>query len=289
MASRIDMAESLIVLLGVVLIAVSVYVVVRLVSRPPSPMQRAAGADAAGQRDVVLPVDDADPDDPATKRLVASVGHRVLAQDSGVVVVVVSSRHGRVLGRVERSQAPPRPFVDPPAVLSEPHAPRHAGPREPVASEPVGHVPAQGRFDDPRPQPYRPLAGHFELPARVTDRITNDEDPVEIVRAIIDASGTPIDVNGNIFRRGDRVLIVLHTPIHTGVDAETLNAAFLRFQSTGARRGVVLTAGTWHVHDVRRREVLAPSLLHAGPEAIQRMADAVAMGADPLDFVVLNV
>jgi hypothetical protein len=40
------------------------------------------------------------------------------------------------------------------------------------------------------------------------------------------------------------------------------------------------------VEDVHRREMLAPHVLHAGPDGIQRMADAVAVGADPLRFAV---
>ena len=36
--------------------------------------------------------------------------------------------------------------------------------------------------------------------------------------------------------------------------------------------------------ETRRREMLDPALLHAGLEGFQRMADAVAVGADPIDF-----
>ena len=32
--------------------------------------------------------------------------------------------------------------------------------------------------------------------------------------------------------------------------------------------------------------MLAPQVLHAGPDGIQRMADAVSLGADPLRFAV---
>jgi hypothetical protein len=70
------------------------------------------------------------------------------------------------------------------------------------------------------------------------------------------------------------------------VGAEDLNAAFLRFQRSGAKRGVMVTAGRLYAHESRRREALAPNLKHTGPKGIQRMADAVAMGANPLDFVV---
>ena len=36
--------------------------------------------------------------------------------------------------------------------------------------------------------------------------------------------------------------------------------------------------------DVRRREFLDPALLHSGPEGIQRMADAVSLGGNPMSF-----
>ena len=32
--------------------------------------------------------------------------------------------------------------------------------------------------------------------------------------------------------------------------------------------------------------MLAPQVLHAGPDGIQRMADALSLGADPLRFAV---
>lgn len=278
------MTEFAIVLLVVVLIAAAVYFIVR--SRGSGTAAVTAPPGAAEQMEVVLPVDDADPDSPATQRLVAEAADRALTSHPELESVVVVSRGGRELGRLDRQRAAERPFVDVPAALREPRAPRHHGPGEPVESEPPVHAPANVRFQETPSLQHRTLADRYELPERVRGRIGNPEDPVEIVHAIVEESAQPISVAGNVFRSGDRALIVLHTPLHATVDAATMNAAFLAFQSSGAKRGVVLTAGAFHVQDLRRRQALAPNLLHAGPDGIQRMADAVEMGANPLDFVV---
>jgi hypothetical protein len=63
-----------------------------------------------------------------------------------------------------------------------------------------------------------------------------------------------------------------------------LNHAYRRFIQSGASRGVVLSPGFMPFLDVRRREFLDPALLHAGPEGIQRMADAAALGGNPMSF-----
>lgn len=280
------MTEFVIVLLVVVVIAVAIYVMARpRGSRPVPAVTERPGS--AGQAEVTLPVDDADPDTPATKRLVSETAHRVLARRPEVEEVVVLSRGGRVLGRVARhATSPTMPLAEVPLALHEPHAPRHAGPREPVGTERVVHAPAHVRFRDERPLPHRSLADHFDLPQHVKTRLSDEEDPVAIVRAILEEPPAPVGTDDDLFDRGDRVLMVLRTPLYASVEAATLNAAFLRFQRTGAKHGVVLTAGALHVSDIRRREALAPELLHAGPEGIQRMADAAAVGADPWDFVV---
>ncbi len=280
------MTEIVLVFLGVVLIAAAVYAIVRsLTSASGAPSVADARPATDGVLDVTLPVDDADPSSPATARLVKDAAHRALAKNPDVMVVLVRSRGGRELGRVERTIVAPATVVEMPAALLEPHAPRHAGPQDPVASPRAVHGPAHVRFED-APVRHRTLAEHFELPKTVTSRVVDPEDAVDIVRSIMEASGRPFTKDGSTFRFEDRLLIVLHTPAHVGVDSDALNAAFIRFQASRARSGVVLTAGALHGRDVHRREALAPALRHAGADGIQRMADAVAVGADPLDFVV---
>lgn len=280
------MTEIVLVLLAVLVIAVVAYAVLWEDRRAPASDEQSKRPAFGGQTEVTLPVDDADPESQATKRLVADAAARVFARDLSVACVVVLARSGRELGRLERAAPEPRPFVDAPSALSEPPARRHAGPHEPVGPPAVGHAPANVRFQDTRTLPHLPLAAHFELSDRVKALIRNDEDPVDIVRAILEASDRPFHTAGNIFRRDDVAVIVLHTPLHVSVEAETLNTAFLAFERSGAVRGAVVTAGALHVLDVRRREALAPRLLHASVDGIQRMADAVAIGADPFEVVV---
>jgi hypothetical protein len=280
------LAEILTVLLGVVLIGLASYVLFRAVAgRSSLPPAADSGTVGSSEAHVTLPVDDVDPEHPPVRRLATDTAHRVLARDPAVTRVVVLSRSGRELARIDRAAVAPR-LVDVPTALLEPHAPRHPGPREPaLADEPV-HGPGNVGFAERRPEPRRSLAEHFELAEDTRGRIRDAEDPVDVVRAIFESSGLPFDMDGNLLRRGGRCVIVAHTPIHTPVDAETLNAAFMRFERTGAGRGVFVTAGVLHASDVHRREVLAPALHHVGPSGIQRMADAVAVGADPLDLVL---
>jgi hypothetical protein len=92
-------------------------------------------------------------------------------------------------------------------------------------------------------------------------------------------------VDGDLLHVGDTAVVVLRPPGPT-VTPEALNHAFLRIQQSGASRGLVVALGYLDVNEVRRREMLAPQVLHVGPEGVQRMADAVALGADPLRFAV---
>lgn len=62
--------------------------------------------------------------------------------------------------------------------------------------------------------------------------------------------------------------------------------AFLRIRSAGASRGIVLHLTWANPETLRRRELASPDVKHVGPESIQRMADAVVVGADPLGFVL---
>ena len=284
------MPELLLILVGAALIGVAIFLAVRRRRGGPiSSPTDTAGRALAGHVEVVLPVDDADPDAPATQRIVAEAARRALAADATVTTVVVRSAGGRELGQIHRTESPPpKPFVDVQNELLEPHAPHHAGPGDPVENKPGVAMPANVRFSDEpqRTQARKTLAEHFDLPDGVRQKITNPDDAVDIVRAIIDATGAPFDVDDNVIVQGDRALVVIRTPLHGAVGSEHLDAAYLRFERSRVKRGVVVTPGTMYAREISRRHALAPALLHAGPDGIQRMADAVAMGADPLDFVV---
>jgi hypothetical protein len=70
------------------------------------------------------------------------------------------------------------------------------------------------------------------------------------------------------------------------ITAEMLNHAFLRVHGTGTERRLVVGFGCFDTWDVRRREIHAPDVRHVGPRGVQRMADAVALGIDPLRSVL---
>jgi hypothetical protein len=87
-----------------------------------------------------------------------------------------------------------------------------------------------------------------------------------------------------VIHSDEETVVVLPKHLGDHVTHDELNGAYLRLRASGARRGLVVTPGFLDLDDVRRREVPDPAVLHCGPEGIQRMADAVAAGADPLRF-----
>ncbi len=69
-----------------------------------------------------------------------------------------------------------------------------------------------------------------------------------------------------------------------GSASEALTDTFLKFQKSRASRAVAITAGHLGLREIERRQSLAPNLRYTGLSAVQRMADAVAVGANPLMF-----
>ncbi len=105
---------------------------------------------------------------------------------------------------------------------------------------------------------------------------------MDIVRAILEAGRLPVEVHDNLLLAGDEAVIVVGEAGRSS--SETLSDAFLRFQKSGASHGVVIALGFFTARDIERREALAPNLRYTSLSAIQRMADAVALGGDPLRF-----
>ncbi|MEX2393253.1 MAG: hypothetical protein WD826_02120 [Actinomycetota bacterium] len=260
-----------------VILVVAIYVGVRPRRRPSPAPAFGPSPVVGGQVSVRLPIDDADPEAPATKRLVHGAAQRAFAVAPTATTVVVCSRKGAELGREEREiVSNPRPFVDAPLALRE---------RIPTHLANGAHAPDYVRFSEGREERRRPLAEHLDLPPEVNDEIHDPDDPVDVVAAILHAGGIDDVRDGNVIRCGDRAVIVLRSAPWDAVDAAHLNAAYFQFLDSGARSGVVVTPGALHAYELRRREALAPELKHAGMSGIQRMADAVAVGADPLDLV----
>jgi hypothetical protein len=115
----------------------------------------------------------------------------------------------------------------------------------------------------------------------VRERVTDPDEPASIVRAILEATGQEVTRNGDLLVCGDSAVAVADVR----VDPETaLTEAFLRIDATPAKRGIVLRNGYVAPDIVRRREAAARHVRHVGPDGLQRMADAVAAGADPIAF-----
>lgn len=245
-----------------------------------------AGPDAsrAERATVVLDVGEVHAEGEVVQRMVREAAARVMAESREVTDVEVRSRDGTLLGRVT-SGAKPVPSLDSPLQFLEPHVIRRTPEPPPRGLEDELHPTVTPHFDaKERPAPRRPLADTFDLPGTVRARLADPDDPVELVRAILEASGLQASVVGDMIRTGDEAIIVLSAGAARTFMHDALNHAYLRFRESGGTRGLVVSLGYMDPTDVRKRELLAPELRHVGSEGIQRMADAVAIGADPLAF-----
>lgn len=248
-------------------------------SAPPAPSltrPQATGALPGPQATIALDVVVADPDSPAVQRLVREAASRVFRTSPDVEVVVVEDRAGMHLGMVERDQGPGGQV----SVAAEVPKPDRRPARR--TAGPGGGSVTAGRAGDQDSAPQRSLADRFELPDTVHAHLRRPDDAVDVVRAILEAAELPVQVHGNMILSGDEAVIVVSEA--GGSTSQALTDAFLRFQKSGAAHGVVMTLGYVGGRDIERRQALAPTLRYTGLSAIQRMADAVALGANPLTF-----
>lgn len=203
------------------------------------------------------------------------MGDLTEGKDDDGTVYLKEDRAGTGLGLVERDQQ---------LSGSAPPALEVANPRRRRArrsSGPGGEPGRAGRIRDQDMAPQRSLADHFDLPNAVRAHLRRPDDPLDILRAILLAAELPVEVHGNVILSGDEALIVVEACRST---SDALTDAFLRFQKSGASHGVAITLGFVGGRDIERRQALAPNLRYTGLSAIQRMADAVALGDNPLRF-----
>jgi len=260
-------------LIAVVALAVAaaiVWGVWRGLTAPPGPpTRRPWDEEGRAGRTLVLDVGAADPDDPAVQRLVREAAHHALRADPTIDDVEVRARDGAVLGHVSRTER--TRGIDIPEELHEPHARTDHGPRAVPGDRPRHPTISRDELGDERLPHHRDVADRFELPEQVEDELTDRDDPIELVRAILAVAGREPVVDGDrIVADGVAIVIV----------------AYLRCQAAGVRRGVVIRLGWVNAEALRRREAAAPWIRHVDADAIQRMADAVAIGADPVAFAV---
>jgi hypothetical protein len=228
---------------------------------------------------ITLDLGDVDPDAPAVQRLVREAAHRVLARDPSLDEVEVVDRDGRTLAR-ERRPSPLPPEVSVPEALREPHARgRHAP--SPVGRDEGGHL----SVVPGAPPEVRsiPLAERYELSLGIRARLQELDDGAGLLEAILAEAGREPTRDGDVVRCGDVAIAVVDVQ---GDPERALSHGFLRIDATDATRGIVLRLGFVDPVAIRRREAAAPHVRHVGPDAIQRMADAAAAGADPIAFAV---
>lgn len=221
-----------------------------------------------------------DPGAPAAVRLIDDAARQAFSAFPRADEVEVRDRTGTVLSR--RRRETPREIEIPPD-LYDPHVASRRTP-EPRDEGGAAQLPTVSRDVDVNVA-GRPLIERFELPEDVEAAVGDPNDAVEIVRALLEAAGHDLVVDGEVLVSGDEAVVVIRAPIGEPVAKDALNHAYRRFRESRARRGVVVSPGYMDPIDVRRRELFDPSLAHAGPDGLQRMADAVALGADPLRFV----
>jgi hypothetical protein len=243
-------------------------------------------ADPAGER-VVLDLVVTDPDQPSVQRLVQDAGARTLARSPDIEKVEVVDREGRRLGVIRRTDPLPKE-PDVPAELHEPHVRRSRTP-DPLAGGSAGGGPAavpwpeasQGDID--MSVPGRTFADRFDLPPSVTDLLADRDHPAAVVGALLAAAGRPVERHGELVLSGDVAFVV--TDVTDGAE-EALTHAYFRVRDSGASHGIVIRLGYADPTLVRRRDLAAPNVRYIGLDGIQRMADAVALGADPISFAV---
>jgi hypothetical protein len=249
--------------------------------RPTTPGEWQQKAPQAARVRLDLSVED--PDHPAVQRLVNDAARRALRANPELDDVEVHDRDGQLLGRVLRpGPLPPAPSI--PEDLREPHSrPDHT----PQA------VRGPSRLPQPLPEPDdeidvsvpgRPFAEQFDLPESVRRRVRDPERPIELVRAILEAAGQPVRTDHDVAVTGDTAVAVVSPG--SGSMSEELARAFMRIQASGAARGVIVRLGYVDPALIRHREAAAPHVRHVNTDGIQRMADAVEAGGDPVEFAV---
>lgn len=243
-----------------------------------------------GPREVVVTLEVAADDarEPRVARLMEDAAARIFAAMPSVQMVQIMNTAGVSLGRRER--APATREVAIPDFLHEPHMKRRTSsiPDAPTTAGPSGSLSAAmgrtGYAVESFQRERGPIADRFDLPDRISSRLADRDDPVELVRAIMDAADLAPVVDDDVVLVGDRAIILLAEPGFAASSTAILNHAFIRFRASQARSAFAISFGFLDPIEVTRREIFEPALVHLGPDAVQRMADAVALGADPLRF-----
>ena len=212
----------------------------------------------SGEAVVHLDVEGGHPDAPEVQGLVREVAARTFASMPNLEELVVRARSGRFPGSSQRPHPAPAPLGGLDPLL----APFPLHPFD-LHSPPSEHVEVASLMDARVPPPHlkqvfedtvrpkRPLlAERLHLPSDVRSKLWNPDDPVEIVRALLEAAGLPVRVQDEVVLSQGHAIVVLRTGFGDPVSPAMLNHAYRRFIQSGASRGVV--ALTW-IHALPRR------------------------------------
>lgn len=224
---------------------------------------------------LVLPIAlHTDPD--AAARLADELADQALARDAELERVEVVDRDGRTILTRPRTSAPR--VIALPEVLHEPRLARRHAPSPVGGSWSVGGSGPPPPGTAPAPLGQRPAADRFRLPEPVRDLLTDADDHLEVIRAVLAASGTAVTRHGDLLDAGDLAVVL----VSAEDDADhALGYGYLRLQSSSAPTKVLVHLGYVPPQVLARHRAAAPAIHHADTRTIQQLADAVAVGLDP--------
>jgi hypothetical protein len=212
----------------------------------------------------------------ALVRLAVSVATEVLASDPSLDAVTVVDRVGRGITTLPRPTTPSRP----PHTLDTVRLAREATPHVPSPVRPPSDdAPPPGVTTPPPSTARRTLLDRLTVTDAVRAACTEPDRPAAIVATLLRLAGRPAEVDGDLVVSGDRAVAIADVRD----DPETaLSRAFLRLDASPASQGLIIVLGFVDPAVVRGRDGLTPTVRYADVDALQRMADAVTLGLDPL-------
>jgi hypothetical protein len=268
---------------AVFLVAVLIFIGRRAATAGPS-RQRGSWEETDTSGSIVLDLEVTDPDDPTVQRLVQDAGRRALVTHPELDHVEVHDRGGQLLATVTRSQPLGGDVTIPDQLHTGATHPRRHTPN-PVA--PAGATREPTHAPDPGGDvhvPDRSFADRFVLPEHVRSTVRDPDRATDVVAAILVAAGRPVERQGDVVVSGDTAIAIVPNLARGMEDAIT--RAFMHLRDSTADRGIIVRLGYVDPAEIRRREAAAPDVKHVTADAIQRMADAVALGGDPIAFAI---
>ena len=129
--------------------------------------------------------------------------------------------------------------------------------------------------------PTPPLKSRLDLPADIALRLGDDASVGDVVDALIRAAGVPFtSVHGAVVVDDAAIVPIDAIEVTGRIRDDQLDEGFRVFSATGARCGIALTDGQLPAREIERRHLLGSRLRHGGIEALQRLADEVALDRD---------